>query len=84
MESCEKDINEIMPEIYWIIDHEQLAWAPGVLLKDHSEQFMHVQCIVDEEFYEIEKPPLKVIPEALLAFEDLCETTENHIARVNQ
>jgi hypothetical protein len=37
MESCEKDINEIMPEIYWIIDHEELAWAPGVLLKDHSE-----------------------------------------------
>jgi hypothetical protein len=45
---------------------------------------MHVQCIVDEEFYEIEKPPIKVIPEALLAFEDLCETTENHITRVNQ
>jgi hypothetical protein len=40
---------------------------------------MHVQCINDEEFYEIEKPAIKVIPETLLAYEDLCETIENHL-----
>ena len=36
MENKEKDFNETMPELNWIIDLEELAWAPGVLLKYHS------------------------------------------------
>ena len=27
-----------MPEAYWIVDHEELLWSPGVLIKDVSEE----------------------------------------------
>lgn len=60
-------------DLYWIIDHEQLVWAPGVLVKDFSETQLHVQCIVDEEFYAIERPYLRVSEVTLEARENLCD-----------
>jgi len=33
---------EPLPETYWIIDHDELCWAPGVLIKDVSDTQMHV------------------------------------------
>ena len=61
------------PETYWIVDHDELCWAPAVLLKDFSDTQMHVQCIVDEDYYAIEKPPISVSKVSLEGREDLLD-----------
>ena len=40
------------------MDHEELLWSPGVLIKDVSEEQTHVQCINDEDYYAIDKPAI--------------------------
>lgn len=55
------------------MDHEELIMAPSVKICDHTEESMHVQCIVDEEFYEVERPGLQVLPQSLFAVEDLLQ-----------
>ena len=62
-----------MPQTFWIVDHDDLCWVPGVLVKDVSEAQMHVQCIVDEEYYAIEKPVIKVAQKAIEARENLVD-----------
>ena len=74
----EEGRTSILPETYWIIDHDELCWAPGVLVKDVSEAQMHVQCIEDEEYYAIEKPVLKVMRTAIEAREDLTDLIEEY------
>ena len=54
------------------MDHEDLVWAPSVKIKDLGE-YMHVQCLVDEEFYEIDNPAIMVSQETLFALEDLTD-----------
>lgn len=65
--------HEELPEAYWIVDHEELLWSPGVLIKDVSEEQMHVQCINDEDYYAIDKPAVKVLPLTMESREDLCD-----------
>jgi len=31
------DPDAVLPDAYWIVDHEELLWSPGVLIKDVSE-----------------------------------------------
>ncbi len=86
------DLNELvsgdneedtLPESFWIIDHDELCWAPGVLIKDVSETQMHVQCIVDEEYYAIEKPALKVVKSAMEGREDLLDILKDQYIPVH-
>ena len=30
--------SSVMPDAYWIVDHEELLWSPGFLIKDVSEE----------------------------------------------
>lgn len=72
----DSSLNDAMPEMLWIMDHEEFVYAPGVLIKDFSETIMHVQCIIDEEYYEIDKPAYKVPLATFDSVEDLCDLEE--------
>lgn len=77
-----------LPEAYWIVDHEELLWSPGVLIKDVSEEQMHVQCINDDDYYAIDKPAIKVLPLTMESREDLCDIytalTSEQIAMISE
>ena len=69
------DDESILAQTYWIIDHDELCWVPGVLVKDVSATQMHVQCIVDEDYYAIEKPVQVVHKTAIEGRENLTDLT---------
>lgn len=56
--------------MFWIIDHDELFWAPGKLIQDIGEE-IHVQCTVDDEYFSIDKPALEVHPSCLSGVDNL-------------
>eukprot|EP00347_Sterkiella_histriomuscorum_P007684 403347970 len=56
--------------LFWIVDHEELCWAPGKFVRDAGNE-IHVQCIDDDQYYSIEKPVLEVHPSCLEGVSDL-------------
>jgi myosin heavy subunit len=62
-------------KVYWIIDHDELYLAPGTLIQDIGDE-IHVQCIVDNEYFSIDKPAQEVHPTCLLGVANLLELGE--------
>ena len=57
-------------KLFWIIDHDELCWAPGLQKKDTPTE-IHVQCLKTGSFYSIDKPAIEVHPSCLDGLPDL-------------
>lgn len=63
----EVESNNVPTRFYWIIDHEELDWAPGLLVQE-LENEMYVHCVTslemelktnsndEPDFYSIDMP----------------------------
>jgi myosin heavy subunit len=63
-------------ELFWIIEHDELCWAPGEK-KEETKQGLIVQCLTDGEFYQVDKPTaITVHPSCLEGVNDLLSLGE--------
>ena len=57
--------NKADRQLYWIIEHDELCWAPGEK-KEETKQDYIVQCLVDDEYYQVDKPTAMAVHESCL------------------
>ena len=63
-------------DLYWIIEHDELCWAPGKKTEETKTDFI-VQCITDGDFYQVDKPTaIQVHPSCLDGVNDLMQLGE--------
>jgi hypothetical protein len=42
-----------LKELYWIVEHEELCWAPGEIYSKTPQQII-CKCTEDNEYYELD------------------------------
>ena len=55
METISSFIPKQHKELFWIVEHEELCWAPGEKVEENHKGFI-VQCLKDGEHYLVDKP----------------------------
>jgi myosin heavy subunit len=62
--------------LYWIIEHNDLCWAPSEKRQETKTDFI-VQCVVSNEYYQVDKPTaMAVHPSCLTGVGDLLQLGE--------
>ena len=63
-------------ELFWIIEHDELCWAPGEKKEENKNEII-VQCIEDGEYYSVDKPSaIQVHASCLNGVNDLMQLGE--------